>query len=261
MFFRKFGRRHPGEDRTQSLPAGVSKNLLTAGVQNGPAAGYSGKGITMPDDTNENKVLLERAFGGDLVALAKLFEGHRARLEQMVWLRLDRRLQGRLDPSDVLQEAYLDVARRFAEYRADPAIPFFLWLRLLTGQRLVDLHRQHLGAKMRDAGLEVSLHSGQFPRASSASLAELLLGRLTTASRAAIRAETQLRVQEALNAMDPIDREVLVLRHFEMLSNEETAQVLGLKPSAAGNRHMRALRRLKEVLAQVPGPGDSSPGP
>jgi RNA polymerase sigma-70 factor (ECF subfamily) len=169
----------------------------------------------------------------------------------MVRLRLDRRLQGRLDPADVLQEAYLDVARRFREYAAEPAMPFYLWLRLLTGQRLVDLHRQHLGTKMRDAGLEVSLHRGGFPRASSASLAELLLGRLTTASKAAIRAETQLRVQEALNALDEIDREVLVLRHFEMLSNEETAQVLGLKPSAASNRHIRALRRLREIMAEV----------
>ena len=154
----------------------------------------------------------------------------------------------------------LGLDRRFPEYAANPALPFFLWLRLLTGQRLVDLHRQHLGTKMRDAGLEVSLYRGDFPRASSASLAELLLGRLTTASRAAIRTETQLRVQDALNAMDPVDREVLVLRHFEMLSNEETAQVLGLKPSAASNRHLRALKRLKEVLAQAPGAGEDLPG-
>jgi RNA polymerase sigma-70 factor (ECF subfamily) len=214
----------------------------------------------MPDDASDHRTLLERALVGDCGALAELFEQHRNRLEQMVRLRLDRRLQGRLDPADVLQETYLDVARRFPEYVADPVMPFFLWLRLLTGQRLVDLHRQHLGAKMRNAGLEVSLYRGDFPRASSASLAELLLGRLTTASRAAIRAETQLRVQEALNAMDPIDREVLILRHFEMLSNEETAQVLGLKPSAASNRHMRALKRLKEIMTQVPGPAGSSPG-
>jgi RNA polymerase sigma-70 factor (ECF subfamily) len=215
----------------------------------------------MPGDTSEHDVILERALGGDCGALAELFERHRGRLEQMVQLRLDRRLQGRLDPADVLQEAYLDVARRFPEYASEPKVPFYLWLRFLTGQRLVDLHRQHLGARMRNAGLEVSLYRGDFPRASSASLAELLLGRLTSASRAAIRAETQLRVQEALNAMDAIDREVLVLRHFEMLSNEETAQVLGLKPSAASNRHIRALGRLREIMAQVPGSGDSSPGP
>jgi RNA polymerase sigma-70 factor (ECF subfamily) len=214
----------------------------------------------MSHDADDHEALLGRALGGDGEALAGLFEHYRGRLEQMVRLRLDRRLQGRLDPADVLQEAYLDVARRFREYAANPALPFFVWLRLLTGQRLVDLHRQHLGAKMRDAGLEVSLHRGAMPRASSASLAELLLGRLTTASRAAIRAETQLRVQEALNAMDPMDREVLVLRHFEMLSNDETATVLGLKPSAASNRHIRALRRLKEIMAQVPGFDGSSLG-
>ena len=214
----------------------------------------------MPGDASENQILLERALGGDGGALAELFQRHRNRLEQMVRLRLDRRLQGRLDPDDVLQEAYLDVVRRFPEYAADPSMPFYLWLRFLTGQRLVDLHRQHPGAKMRNAGLEVSLYRGDFPRTSSASLAELLLGRLTTASQAAIRAETQLRVQEALNAMDPIDREILVLRHFEMLSNEETAQVLGLKPSAASNRHMRALKRLKEIMAQAPGLGSSSSG-
>jgi RNA polymerase sigma-70 factor (ECF subfamily) len=215
----------------------------------------------MSGEASKNQVLLDRALGGDGGALAELFQRHRDRLEQMVRLRLDRRLQGRLDPADVLQEAYLDVARRFPEYADNPALPFFLWLRLLTGQRLVDLHRRHLGARMRNAGLEVSLYSGDFPRASSASLAELLLGRLTTASRAAIRAETQLRVQEALNAMDPIDREVLVLRHFEMLSNEETAQVLDLKPSAASNRHIRALKRLKEIMAQPPASSDRSAGP
>jgi RNA polymerase sigma-70 factor (ECF subfamily) len=215
----------------------------------------------MSDDASDNKALLERALGGDRTALAELFERHRGQLEQIVRLRLDRRLQGRLDPADVLQEAYLDVARRLPDYRPDPTMPFFLWLRFLTMQRLIDLHRQHLGAKMRDAGLEVSLYHGDFPRASSESLAELLLGRLTTASRAVIRAETQLQVQAALNAMDPIDREVLVLRHFEMLSNEETAQVLGIKPSAASNRHMRALRRLKEIMADVPATGDNAPGP
>jgi RNA polymerase sigma-70 factor (ECF subfamily) len=215
----------------------------------------------MTAGASDNQVLLERAFGGDCGALAELFHQYRGRLEQMVRLRLDRRLQGRLDPADVVQETYLDVARRFPEYAADHKLPFLLWLRLLTGQRLVDLHRQHLGAKMRNAGLEVSLYRGDCPRASSESLAELLLGRLTTASRAAIRAETQLRVQEALNAMDTIDREVLVLRHFEMLSNEETAQVLGLKPSAASNRHLRALKRLKEIMGAVPDSPDSAPGP
>ncbi len=170
----------------------------------------------------------------------------------MVRLRMDRRLQGRIDPSDVLQDAYLDYARRFAEWAARPTLPFFLWLRLLTGQKLVDLHRRHLGAQMRDAGQEVSLYRGALPQASSASLAAQLLGRLTSASQAAVRAETQVRVQEALNGMEPIDREILTLRHFEMLTNEEAAEVLGLRKSAASNRYIRALKRLKDALGEWP---------
>ena len=213
------------------------------------------------ESENDPELLVARAAVGDGTALVELFERYQGRLEQMVRLRLDRRLQGRLDPADVLQEVYLDLARRLPEYAADPSLPFYLWLRLLTGQKLVDLHRHHLGAKMRDAGLEVSLHRGELPWASSESLAELLLGRLTSPSRAAIRAETQLLVQQALDKMDPIDREVLVLRHFELLGNEETATVLGIKPSAASNRHLRALKRLKEILAEAAdlggGPRDS----
>jgi RNA polymerase sigma-70 factor (ECF subfamily) len=215
----------------------------------------------MSTHPNDTEVLLGRAAARDCAALAELFERHKERLERMVRLRLDRRLQGRLDPDDVVQEAYLDMVRRFPEYAADRKLPFFVWLRLLTGQRLVDLHRRHLGAKMRDAAAEVSLHAGGVPQASSASLAELLMGRLTTASRVAMRAETQRRVQEALNGLDPMDREVLVLRHFEMLGNEEAAQVLGIKPSAASNRHIRALRRLKEALADLPGLADGPLGP
>jgi RNA polymerase sigma-70 factor, ECF subfamily len=197
--------------------------------------------------------LVQRATQGDQAALAQVFDRYRDRLRQMVRLRLDRRLQGRLDPSDVLQEAYLDFSRRLPDYVREPNMPFYLWLRFLTGQRMIDLHRQHLGAQMRDAGQEVSLYRGALPQASSVSLAAQLLGRLTSASRAAIRAESQIRVQEALNSMDALDREVLTLRHFEQLTNDETAAVLGVKKSTASNRYIRALKRLKEILAGLPG--------
>jgi RNA polymerase sigma-70 factor, ECF subfamily len=199
--------------------------------------------------------LLHRLVSGDGEAAAELFALYRDRLRSMVRLRLDRRLQGRLDPSDVLQEAYLDVARRAAEYAANPTMPPYLWLRLLTGQRLLQLHRYHLGTQMRDAAQEVSLYRGALPQASSVSLAKHLLGRLTAPDVAAARAELQLRVQEALNGMEPMDREILTLRHFEMLSNEETAAVLGIRKSAASNRYVRALRRLKEALGPLPGWG------
>ena len=132
-------------------------------------------------------------------------------------------------------------------------MPFYVWLRALTGQRLIDLHRQHLGAKLRDAGQEVSLYRGALPQASSASLAQHLLAGLTSPTQAAVRAELQLKLQEALNGLDPVDREVVVLRHFEELNNVETAAVLGIEPSAASKRYLRAVRRLKAVLDQVPG--------
>jgi RNA polymerase sigma-70 factor, ECF subfamily len=203
---------------------------------------------------NDDRELLRRALEGEEPALAALFDGYRERLRRMIRLRLDRRLSGRVDSSDVLQEAYLDMRKRIAEYARNPAaMPFHLWLRLVTGQRLTDIHRFHLGSQMRDAGQEVSLHRGPFPQANSVSLAAQLLGKMTSASKAAIRAEHKLIVQEALNAMDPIDREVLALRHFEHLSNDETAQVLGLSKSAASNRYIRALKRLKEILSSIPG--------
>jgi RNA polymerase sigma-70 factor (ECF subfamily) len=196
---------------------------------------------------------LARAKSGDPEALGQLFLQFRDRLRKMVRLRLDRRLAGRVDPSDVLQEAFLDLSRRFPEYVANPAVPFYLWLRALTGQRLIDLHRQHLGAQMRDASQEVSLYRGGLPQASSEYLAEQLLGRMTSPTQAAIRAEMQIRLQEALNSMEPLDREVLILRHFEELNNNETAEVLGIDKSAASKRYIRAIRRLKTILDAVPG--------
>ena len=210
-------------------------------------------GTSMTGDPGSTDDLLRRAGAGDPNALAELFARYRDRLRRMVKLRLDRRLQGRVDPSDVLQEAQLEITRRAAEYAADPPVPPFLWLRLITGQRLTALHRRHLGARMRNAGQEIALHRGPIPQATSLSLAEMLLGRLTSPTQAAQRAEVWLLLQEALNGMDPIDREVLTLRHFEELSNAEVAQVLGLSKTAASNRYIRALERLREALAGIPG--------
>lgn len=175
----------------------------------------------------------------------------------MVALRLDRRLQGRIDPSDVLQEAFIDATQRRAEFEQSPAMPFFLWLRFLTGQKLMEIHRRHLGAQMRNAGREVSLYRGRLPETTSAALAAQLLGKQTSPSAAAIRAETKIRLQEALNGMEALDREVLALRHFEQLTNRETAQILEIEPAAASKRYVRALHKLKEVLAGMPGLGES----
>ena len=180
--------------------------------------------------------LIRRAGEGDTAGLEGLLERYRPRLRRMIKLRLDRRLQGRVDPSDVIQEAYLEVSRKLAEYLGDPAMPFFLWLRLVTGQKLALVHRQHLGVQARDAGREVSLYCDAMPQASSAALAAQLLGKHTSPTQAVLRAERLLRLQEALNSLDPIDREILALRQLEELSRAETAQVLGISPSTA-DRH------------------------
>jgi RNA polymerase sigma-70 factor (ECF subfamily) len=197
--------------------------------------------------------LLERAAAADAEAVGELFDLHRDRLRRMIHLRMDDRLQGRLDASDVLQEAFLEFAHALPAYVKNPEAPFYLWLRCITGRKLHALHRQHLGTRMRDAGREVSLHRGALAEVSSVALAAQLLGKLTSPSQAFLRAELQMRVQDALAEMEPLDREVLALRHYEQLNNRETAFVLGISEAAASIRFIRALRRLKDLLKRVPG--------
>lgn len=205
--------------------------------------------------------LLTRAQQGDLSVAGDLFARHWDRLRRMVELRIDRRLQGRLDPSDVLQEAWADFAQTLPEYVRNPAAPFYLWLRFLTGRKLRALHRRHLGARMRDAGREVSLERRAVPPASSITMAERLLGPLSSPSQAAIRHERQAHVRKILGELKPLDREVLILRHFEQLTNQETAQVLEIGETTASNRYVRALERLREGLERMPGLLDSRSAP
>src|SRR6516164_10313597 len=169
-------------------------------------------GISEENKSGDLDDPVEKLRGGDRQALAALFDKYRDRLRRMVELRLDPRLRARLDASDVVQEAFLDVARNLDTYLANPKLPPLIWLRLHVGRRLTTLHRRHLGTRMRDAGLEISLYQGALPEASSAAPASMLVGRYTTPTQAAQRAERLLWVQEALNSLDPIDREVLALR-------------------------------------------------
>jgi RNA polymerase sigma-70 factor (ECF subfamily) len=207
----------------------------------------------MADASSENPsevdLLLRRAAAADPEAWRAIFDRDRDRLRRMVALRIDRRLQGRIDPSDVIQEAHVEAMTRLPEYLRESNLPFFLWLRLIVCQRLTLLHRRHLRAHARDAGREIGLYHGALPKATSAALAARLLGHLTQPSVAAIRAEQRIRIQTALNGMDQLDREILALRHFEQLSNGEAARALGLSKSTASKRYVRALQRLKEILA------------
>ncbi len=207
----------------------------------------------MTSDSSETRKVLERAAQGDKSALSALLTRHRERLRRMVALRMDQRLQGRIDASDVIQEAYLEAWMRLTEYLRNPTMPFFLWLRLLTAQRLVTLHRKHFGVQMRDPAMEVSLYQEGLLGTSSAALAAQLLGQDTRPSEAAIRAEMKVRLQEVLNSMDPLDREVLALRHFEQLSRAEIAHLLQIREAAVSKRYIRALKRLKDLLSSMPG--------
>lgn len=207
----------------------------------------------MKNASNDTEQLIARARAGETAALNEIFARNRDRLHRMVQIRLDRRLQGRIDASDVIQDACLEASRRVEDYLRNPTMPLFLWLRFLVGERLLFLHRHHLGVKMRDARREVSLYHQALPEASSAALAAQLLGQRTSPSEAAVRAEQLLRVQEAVNRLDALDREIIALRHFEQLSRAEAAQVLGIKEAAAAKRYIRALKRLKDTLADIPG--------
>ncbi|MDB5389545.1 MAG: polymerase subunit sigma [Planctomycetaceae bacterium] len=207
----------------------------------------------MSDTEQDIQPLLDRLGRGETEVMGELFVHFQERLWRMVDLRLDRRLGGRVSASDVVQETYIDAQKRVQHFLAKPDMPFFVWLRLVASQRLIDVHRQHLGAQMRDAGQEVSLvGAGQFA-ATSICLVARLAGDDTSPSRAAIRGEVAEQIEAILNSMEPIDREVLALRHFEELSNQEVAEILGIDKGAASKRYIRALDRLKDVLEKLPG--------
>ncbi len=197
--------------------------------------------------------LVARAASGDRAAIVELLERYRGRLRRMVAMRMDPRLRGRVDASDVIQEGYLEAMNRLEEFIRDPSVPFYIWLRFLVGQRLQKQHRHHLGTTGRDVGREVSIYRGAMPGASTGAIAARLLGKLTSPSQAARRAERKMQLQNALNQMDPLDREILVLRHYEQMSNVNAAAALGLNESAASKRYTRALERLREIMAALPG--------
>jgi len=213
------------------------------------------KRIPVPDNTDadDTERLVAKAAGGDADSLAELMERYRERLKRMIALRLDRRIQKRVDASDVVQEAMIAASGRLQEYAAKPPMSFFLWLRWIAGEKLLNAHREHLGTQKRDANQEVSLYRRPMPQACSVSLAQQLLGQLTSPTQAVARAEMQLLVQDVLNSMDPVDREILVLRNFEQLTTTETAEALGIKRSTASKRYIAALKRLKQVLSATPG--------
>lgn len=206
----------------------------------------------MTDVDGKSDPLVGRLKAGDEQALADAFSLHRERLWRTVYFRLDRRLLGRVDPDDVLQESYLNAAARVRHFQEDSPGSLFVWLRMIVSQTMVDVHRRHVGAQRRDAGREVALGRGGSMPSTSSFIASRLAASLTSPSQAAIREETAHRLEGALEQMDPIDREVLALRHFEELTNREVAEVLGIQQKAASIRYVRALKRFRAVVARFP---------
>ena len=207
----------------------------------------------MLEEQEDPQDFLERLKENPEGVLADEYDRYRDRLWRIVNFRLDQRLLGRVDADDILQEAYLDAATRIEHYLNDPATTFFIWLRTIVGQTLIDVHRRHLGAQKRDARREVKQKRRVFSASTSFQIADVLLGDLTSPSQAALKEELARQLHEALESMNEIDREILVLRHFEELSNLEASEVLEIEPKTASMRYFRALTRLRSILVQIPG--------
>lgn len=207
----------------------------------------------MSDEVPTSEQLLTRAAAGNQAAWGALLVAHQERLIRMVVFRMDPRLRGRIDAADVVQEAFVEASEHREDYFRAQAVPLFLWLRGVVSNKLLEIHRHHLGTHMRDAKRDRPL---DFPAKSddtAAALCAHLTAGLTRASVAAVRGEVAARLAEALDGMDPTDREVLAMRHFEQLTNAEAAQVIGIQERAAAKRYLRALERLKQILSQMPG--------
>lgn len=182
--------------------------------------------------------------------LTREFTLHRERLWRTVHTRMDARLFGRVDPDDVLQEAYLDAMKRVKHFAEELNYSPFVWLRLIVGQTLINVHRRHIGAKKRDASMERSVNQAlKFQlSATSKAMAIQLAANQTSPSQAAMRSELVEELATALDTLTEIDREVLTLRHFEDMSNKEVAELLGIEQKAASIRYVRAVQRLKKCM-------------
>jgi RNA polymerase sigma-70 factor (ECF subfamily) len=201
----------------------------------------------MPASAPDTDELLNRTAAGDQRARDQLLERHRQRLGRMVAVRMDPRLAGRVDPSDVVQEALAEAAGKLDAYLDGRPLPFYAWLRRIAWERLVALQRRHVYARRRSVGRE---EPGGLPEQSALELAERLFARGSSPSRQAQRGELRERVRAALAALPDRDREVLVLRYLEGLSNADAAAVLGVSEGALRVRHVRAIERLRGLLGE-----------
>ena len=219
-------------------------------LQDTPGLGH----VMNSTHADERRMLVE---GGQTV-LASLFSSYQNRLERIVSFRLDPRIRGRIDAADILQEAYLEASHRLQSFLQSTDVSFFVWLRQQTLQTLIDVHRREFRQK-RDVNREIRFAATGASDGTSLSIAQFLIDQLTSPSQLAVNAEEMQWLQESLNSMHEVDREVLALRHFEQLGNSQVAEILGLTPTAASNRYLRAAARLSEIMQRLnskTGPAD-----
>jgi RNA polymerase sigma-70 factor (ECF subfamily) len=209
-------------------------------------------------NTDETQQLLAAVRAGDATARNQLLERHREALRRMIALRMDPRLAPRVDASDIVQDVLVEANRRLSDYLAKAGMPFHLWLRHLAKDRMIDAHRMHRGAARRSLDREQALDRPANDEHSAFDLAAMIRDRDLTPAAAATHHELEQRFQAAVEQLEDTDREVILMRHFEQLSNGEVAQALELSDAAAGMRYLRAMRRLRELL-QEPSSGEFSP--
>ncbi len=197
-----------------------------------------------PNDTQE---LLKRAGAGDRAAFEELFRHHRSRLRRAVALRIDRRVAARFDASDVLQETYLEAFKRLPKYLEQQKMPFYLWLHWIAREKILGLHRRHLGAERRTVHQEMPL----MPVDSSAALVSGIIGRRPSPSEELARMELAERLRQALGQLADDERDLILWRHFERLSARDTARLLQISEAAAGKRYVRAVERLRNILLKL----------
>jgi len=205
--------------------------------------------VGMWPESEKTQELLAGAENGDAEAVNRLLERHRDAVRRMIDLRMDRKIARRVDASDIVQDVLIEANRRLADYLKNPAMPFHLWLRHMAKDRLIDAHRRHRGAAKRSLDREQPLVApGRLDQSTLNLVAELRDQGRTPASEAAWN-ELQLQFVAAVDDLDEQDREVVLMRHFEKLSNSEVAEALNLSSAAASMRYLRAVRRLKSILA------------
>ena len=199
-------------------------------------------------EQQQTEILLKQAVDGDDAAVNQLLDRHRNSLRQLIRMRLDQKIQKRIDVSDVLQDVLIEANRRLTRYLNDPVMPFHLWLRQIARDRIIDAHRRHRVSAKRSVDREQQMVAPRGYDQSSIHLASLLGDQQLTPAATALQKEMARKVEAAISELDPKDCEIIVMRHYEHLTNQEISQALGLNEPAASMRYMRAIRRLKVIL-------------